>query len=62
MFLGLHDLCEIIFGFANDHLPLEDADHDGFRYILGSGHVPTVHRWNALQILLIVNFMVHGWQ
>eukprot|EP00041_Stephanoeca_diplocostata_P012168 m.202731 g.202731 ORF g.202731 m.202731 type:complete len:510 (+) comp18841_c0_seq3:113-1642(+) len=38
---GLHDLCEIIFGFANDHLPLEDADHDGF-----SGHTETFRGTN----------------
>ena len=27
---GLAKLCETIYGFANNHLPLEDTDGDGF--------------------------------
>eukprot|EP00035_Acanthoeca_spectabilis_P000993 m.76768 g.76768 ORF g.76768 m.76768 type:complete len:578 (-) comp10553_c0_seq2:4106-5839(-) len=27
---GVRELCDIIYGFANNHLPLVDDDHDGF--------------------------------
>lgn len=27
---GVKKICDIIYGFANDHLPLDDADQDGF--------------------------------
>eukprot|EP00039_Didymoeca_costata_P019377 m.337296 g.337296 ORF g.337296 m.337296 type:complete len:579 (+) comp18097_c0_seq1:203-1939(+) len=34
---GLEELCKKIFGFGNNHLPIEDSDNDGF-----SGHTETL--------------------